>query len=129
MITMILILALPIAIQVSGVILGAPRATRAERYLFWMSSTGLALFLLGCGIGMVGGHLEGKIYCEPFAMGPITTVGNVAIACGVLLAFVGAFFQLGIGAVKLLTLARGRRGNEDAANNQIHPIAGKPGSG
>ncbi len=102
-----LILGLPFALLISGIILGMPRTSLCERYLFWMSCTGLALFFMGAGIATVGSMKESKIYCDNFAMGPITTVGNVSVAIGVLLSVIVAFVQLVIGASKWSSLIRG----------------------
>ena len=102
----ILILGLPFALLISGIILGMPRKSLSERYLFWMSCTGMVLFFIGAGIATVGSLKESKIYCDNFAMGPITTVGNVSVAIGVLLSLIVAFVQLVIGASRWCLLIR-----------------------
>jgi hypothetical protein len=103
----ILILGLPLALLISGIILGMPRKSLSERYVFWMSCTGVALFFIGAGIATVGSMKESKIYCDNLAMGPITTVGNVSVAIGVLLSLIVAFVQLVMGVSRWRSLICG----------------------
>ena len=96
-----LFIALPIVVQISGVILGAPRKTSHERHLFWVSCVGLVLFIGGYLVGLIGDQVYRKTYNEPFAMGPITEIGSVALVAGVLLAVIGIAFQIRIGLTRL----------------------------
>jgi hypothetical protein len=108
----IAILALPFALLISGIILGWPRETLAERYLFWMSCVGLALLLVGGGVAAIGSINESKIYCDNLAMGPVTTVGNIFGAIGVILSVLGLFVQVGIGISRLVPLIRSLLGKK-----------------
>lgn len=101
-----LFIALPIAVQVSGIILGAPRKTTPERCLFWLSCVGLVLFTTGYVVGLIGDQVHRKTYNEPFAMGPISEIAAIVIATGVLLAVISIGFQIGIGSARLMTKIR-----------------------
>jgi len=97
---------LPVAVQISGMILGAPRQTKPERYLFWMSGVGLVLFIGGYIAGLIGDQIHRKTYNEPFAMGPISEIAAIALAVGILLAVIGIGFQIGIGSVRVARMIR-----------------------
>jgi hypothetical protein len=103
-----LFIALPIAVQISGIILGSPRKTKPEKYLFWLSCVGLVLYPCGYIGGLIGDRIHRKTYNEPFSMGPISEIAAVVLAAGVLLAVIGIGLQIAIVSARLTKMIRGK---------------------